>query len=277
VQLTHTAQEVAGALDALRSDGIDTLVVVGGDGSVAGTLGTLIEQWPEAAWPRVLLAPGGTVNTIAHSLGARGAADAIVRRLLETPQRCAISRRPLVRVRSAEGETRSGMIFANGCAVRWLRAYYDDSPRGVRGAASVVARIAASALVNGELAARIFEPVAAEIDVDGERLGFDHFSVIGAASVAHVGLGFRPFHTAGTDETRFHLTLTDAGPRQIVRELPALRTGRVTDGSCLTHISAAHVSLRCESPQPWSLDADIAPDTRSLELSATRPLAFLVS
>lgn len=277
LRVTASPTDVGPALDALREAGVDALVVVGGDGSVAGTLGVLLERWPETDWPRVLLTPGGTVNTIAHSLGAHGAPDALVRRLRDHPERFSESRRPLVRARSAEGETHTGMIFANGVAVRWLRTYYEDSPRGVRGAASVVARIAGSALVGGELARRVFEAAAAEIEVDGARIPLQRFTVAAASSVAHVGLGFRMFPSAGTDPERFHFAVTDATARRFVREMPAYRLGRVPGDTAMAHHSARRVALRFEQPQPWSIDADLHPETRELALSATAPLAFLVS
>ncbi len=276
LRATENAEEIGPALDALRDAGVDTLAVVGGDGSVGGTLGVLLERWPADTWPRVLLAPGGTVNTIPRSLGAAGTPEALVERLCTTPEAFAESRRPLVRATPTEGESRAGMIFANGVAVRWLKLYYEDSPLGVVGATQLVARIAGSALVGGGLARRVFEPAAARIEVDGRPLDYDRFTVMAAASVLHIGLGFPLFHTAGSDPERFHFAITNAPARRIVRELPTLRSGGVRPGSCVTHHPARRVHLRFEAPQSWSIDADVQPETAELELSATPPLRFLM-
>jgi len=274
---TGSVEEIGPALDALRDAGIDTLAVIGGDGSAGGTLNVLVDRWPEPTWPRVLLTPGGTVNTISHSLGATGSPAALVERLCRTPAAFIESRRPLVRATPEDGPPQAGMIFANGVAVRWLELYYNDSRLGVLGATQVVARIAASALVGGELARRVFTPAAARIEVDGIPLDCDRFTVAAASSVPHIGLGFRPFYTAGSDPRRFHFALTSAPAVRLVRELPLLRIGSARPGSCVAHHSARRVHLCFETPQPWSIDADLHPETTALELEATGPLRFLTS
>jgi diacylglycerol kinase family enzyme len=276
IQTTHSSEAIGPALDTLHAAGVDTLVLVGGDGTVGGTLTQLLERWPTAELPTLVVAPGGTVNTIARSMGARGAPDALLERLLAGAPPRHESRRPLVEVRSAEGEMRCGMIFANGVAVRWLRMYYEESRMGVAGATSVVVRIAGSASLGGDLARRTFAPAAARVEVDGELLARTRFTVMAAASVAHIGLGFRPFPTAGSDPARFHFGITDARATRLALELPAYRMGVVPRRSCVQHHSARHVRLRFDEPQPWSLDADVFPPTREIDLRATSALRFLV-
>jgi diacylglycerol kinase family enzyme len=273
--LTRDLAEVGPAVDALREAGADTVVVVGGDGSVGGTLTELLARWPAESLPAVALVPGGTVNTIARSLGARGDPEALVRRLWSRGPR-AQTLRPLVSVAAPGAAPRCGMIFANGVAVRWLRMYYDESQRGVFGAAAVVARIAGSALVGGALARRMFEAFEAQVEVDGAGLADARFTVLAAASVTHIGLGFPAFPTAGRDPSRFHLAATSAGPARLVAELPALRLGAHGAHSCVAHHPARRARLRFAEPQPWSLDADLYPPAAELELAASRPLRFLI-
>jgi diacylglycerol kinase family enzyme len=276
VRATASADEIGPALDELRRRGVDTLVVVGGDGTVGGTLTPLLARWPAEALPAVLLAPGGTMNTIASSLGARGQPERLLRRLLANGAPRVETRRPLVRVRTSDGETRDGMIFANGVAERWLRLYYRDTGQGVPGAVFGVAKVLGSASVGGPLARRLFEPAGVVVEVDGERLELERYTVMAASSVQHVGLGFRPFYSAGREPGRFHFTITEAGAARLSRELPALRLGRAARSACLRHYAARLVSLRFSEAQPWSIDADFYPPTRALELSATPQLRFVV-
>jgi diacylglycerol kinase family enzyme len=273
--LTRSLADVGPALDALRAAGADTVVVVGGDGSSGGTLTELLARWPADALPAVALVPGGTVNTIAHSLGARGAPEALVERLLSRGPR-AQTLRPLVSVTSPGQAPRCGMIFANGVGVRWLQMYYEDSSRGAAGAASVVTRIAASALVGGALAQRMFAAFEATVEVDDVALAGERFTVLAAGSVTHIGLGFPAFHTAGRDPEHFHLAATAAGPMRLVAELPALRLGAHGPHSCIEHHPARRARLRFAQPQPWSLDADLYPPAPELVLAASPPLLFLI-
>ena len=272
--LTASLAEVEPALCALRDRGVETLVVIGGDGSVGGTLTALLACWPEAALPTLCLAPGGTINTIARSLGARGRPERLVERLLSGAPPRIETRRPLVRARVEGGDSRAGMIFANGVAVRWLEMYYARSRQGVFGATAVVGRIAGSALWRGPLAQRLFRPLRCELVVDGEPLDLDRFTVSAASSVRHLGLGFQPFKSAGSDPERFHFTVTQAGAARIVAALPAVRLGR--SPAALRHFSARRVAMRFEEPEPWTIDADLFAPARALELSASAPLRFLV-
>jgi diacylglycerol kinase family enzyme len=275
VRATRSAEELDAALDALRAEGVERLVLVGGDGTVGGTLTALLTRWPEAELPSVLLTAGGTVNTIAKSLGCGGAPEPLLARVLDHGPR-ELSPRPLIATTTPDGERRCGMIFANGVAVRWLRMYYDESSRGVAGATSVVARIVASAAVRGALARELFAPADAAVEVDGRALASRRFTVMAASSCAHIGLGFAPFHLAGRDPHRFHFAVTEANAARIAAEMPAVRIGVKPPRSCIEDHAAHRVVLRFPEPQPWSIDADIHPPQRELELCATAPLRFLL-
>ncbi len=274
LRLTHGPGDVGPALESLRKAGVERLVLVGGDGTVGGTLTELLKRWPESELPSVLLTAGGTVNTIAKSLGCGGAPDRLLARVLEHGPR-ELSLRPLVAVTAPGSEPRCGLFFANGVGVRWLCMYDEDSRRGVAGASSVVARIIASAAVRGPLARRLFAAEQASVEVDGELLARQRFTVMAAASCSHIGLGFAPFHLAGRDPQRFHFAITDARASRIVAEMPSARMGVKLPRSCIEDYAARSVQLRFAEPQPWSIDADVYPPASELELRATAPLRFL--
>jgi diacylglycerol kinase family enzyme len=274
VHFTYNADDLSHALEALRALAIEDLVLVGGDGTIGGTLTPLVERWGDEPLPRIAVVAGGTVNTIAHSLGAHAAADQVVERILsERPPR-EESVRCLVRVEPAEGPTRAGLIFGNGVAARWLELYYKGEDLGPVAAGGLVVRIALSAIAGSDLARTLFEPCGVEITVDGARLDAREFTIAGAASVRDVGLGFRPFLSAGSDPDCFHFLHTSASAARLCAELPALRLGWYGPRSCLRHHRARVVEMRFASPEPWSMDADLYPATDSLRLSAWAQLRF---
>ena len=100
LRVTANLAEVEPALAALHEVGVDTLVVVGGDGSMTGTLTALLRVWPRESLPRVLLAGGGSVNTIAKSLGARGGPERLLKRLLDGHTQVHEDVRPVLRIQS---------------------------------------------------------------------------------------------------------------------------------------------------------------------------------
>lgn len=271
---TRDLAEVDAALAALRRCGTDVLVVVGGDGTVTGTLTTLLRSWPEDALPSVALCCGGTINTIAKSLGAQGTPEHLVRHLADGARERG-DERAVVRVRAGADAPRFGMIFVAGAAARFLERYYAAPRQGSVGAAWVVAEVVGSGATRGALARRMFEPLRAEVVVDGRPLRAREHTLLGASGVRHVGLGIAPFAYAGRDPERVHFLTSSAGPLRIAAELPALRLGQRLPGSCLHHFAARDVQVRAEEPLLWSLDAEIFAPAASLEISAGPRLRFV--
>ena len=268
--LTTRLDEIGPALASLLDRGIDALALVGGDGTFPHTLTLLLDGRDPSALPAILPTRGGTVNTIARSLGARGKPDESLARLL----RGELCERPHAPVSvSADGAPPVfGFLFVNGVGVRFLELYYAGRT-GAAGAFSVVARLSGSALASGPLARATFAPFAAELEVDGERVDQRHFTVIAAAGVRHIGLGFAPFYSAGSDPERIHLASTGASAVRLVRDLPALRAG--ARGRSLAHYPCRLATLRLAAPLAWSLDAELFPPARELAIGAGPALRIL--
>ncbi len=275
VHFTRDPAELDVALARLRAIGVEHLVLVGGDGTVGGTLTPLVAAFGGSPLPRISLVAGGTINTIAHSLDAHASAEQTVRRILDDEEPRLDSVRPLIRVEPDVGPTRAGLIFANGVAARFLEQYYQGDELGVVATASLVGRIATSGLLGTRLARDLFARREIEITVDGEPTCARAYTVAGASSVRDVGLGFRPFLTAGTDPERFHFLYSSASAARLSLELPALRLGFHGPASCLRHHPARSVEIRLSVPEPWSMDADLYPPARTLRLSAWAPIRFV--
>jgi diacylglycerol kinase family enzyme len=272
--VTEGPDMVGPALRKLGERGVDTLAVVGGDGSVHVALSALFGAWPTPALPQVAFARGGTINTIASSLGARGGPDVWLSRLLSRGAR-EVWTRPALRLRADDGEERCGMIYAVGAAARFLEQYYASAARGVWGAAQTLAACMGSVLVNGTLARALFAPFDARVRIDGDHYAERTFTVMAAASVRHVGLGFQPFHSAGLRKNRFHFAMTRDDGRGIALELPWHRAGVPPRRSCLTHASPAQVSIEASEPVPYTIDGDLFPSSKTITIEATPPLRFL--
>jgi diacylglycerol kinase family enzyme len=275
VHTTAGPDDVEPALETLRAQGVDTLVVVGGDGTIGGTFTPLLRCWPRLELPAIVPTLGGTVGTIAKSLGARGRPEETVERLLAGAPLRVDTRRAIVQVSADGGAPRAGLIFINGVGVRWLEMYYRDSRLGISGASSVVARIAGSALVGGPLARRIFASFRARVVVEGKALEKEEWTIMAASSVRHVGLGFQPFYTAGDDPARIHFATTSASAVRLLRDMPALRVGIDRPDSVLEHYPARRVEIEIPEGESWSLDADTYPPAHALEISAGAALRFI--
>ncbi len=272
VVTTTSPDELPRALATLLDRDIDALVLVGGDGTQAHTLTALLRHFDAATLPPIAPTRGGTVNTVSQSLGARGAPEDTLAALLadEHPRE---ERRAVVRVTPDEGTPHFGFLFVNGVGVRFLERYYEHSPRGVAGAFSVVSGISASALFGGALARRVFAPFAAQLCVDGREPEARRLTIVAAGGVRHIGLGFAPFFSAGSDPEQIHLATSSASAARLALELPALRAG--SRGGCIEHHPCRRAELRLEKPLAWSLDAELFAPARRLEIAAGPALRFL--
>lgn len=275
LRVTRSADEVAGALKGLRDQGIEGLAIVGGDGTVTGSLTALLATWPLEALPRIALLPGGSVNTIPRAFSGGAYPDRTLRRLLEQRGAAYEIERPPLRVRVPGAPDRYGFIFGNGAVTRFLDLYHAQPHRGVAGATSTFARALSSIAVNGTLARGLFERFAAQVEIDGEVAVQRRFSAMAAGGVRSIGLGFRPFHLAGTRPGRFHWIMTDAGPFELGIEIPAARYGYRNPGTRLVDACAARVVLHSRA-LPYTVDGDIFPATPDLEVAAGPPLRIWV-
>lgn len=278
VHVTGSPEELDVALERLRKLAVEQLLLVGGDGTVGGSLTPLLRVFAAGGlpFPSVTLSRGGTINTIARSLeAAHSPEEALMKLLDEAPPRLDTVR-PLVEVEPENAPARAGMIFVSGVAARWLELYYEGEDLGPGAAAALVGRIARSALTGTRLARELFERRRVAISVDGEGLAeAESFTVMGASTVRDIGLGFRPFRTAGSDPERIHFLYTDAGPVRVSLELPTQRLGLHGPASCLRHHPARTVELRFAAPEAWSVDADLFPPAQTLRISAGPQVRFV--
>jgi hypothetical protein len=91
--------------------------------------------------------------------------------------------------------------------------------------------------------------------------------------VRHIGLGFAPFWSAGSDPERIHLATTDASAARLALDLPALRAGaRVRT---LAHYPCREARPALAGPLTWSIDAELFPPARELAIGAGPALRFL--
>jgi diacylglycerol kinase family enzyme len=279
LETTTEAQQLPSALKRLREFGVETLAVVGGDGTSTSTLTALLRTWPQEKRPALLLLAGGTINTIPHSVSGGARPDRLLARLRDRPDTLARTHRSVLRVEAAGELPSYGMIFANGAAPRWLSHYNSGVYKGVLGAAGGVIRSLGSVALGGALARELFAPFEAEVEVDGEVLLENRFTAMAAGAVRHIGLGFKPFLSIPLEGRvgRIHWVTTEAGGPGMAMELPAARLGIRLPLTNFRHASARSVRIRLAEPEPFTVDGDLFPPTSDLRIDAGPALCFLTS
>src|SRR5262249_17716426 len=218
----RTERELREAAERVGRDRPRVVAIAGGDGTVTHTVTALAEALQDQLPPLALLG-GGAYDSLAP-LGGRGAAESRLKRLNEavsTGAPLTTTERDTVRVQlPSRGGGRCRFRFGVGLPVRFIEEIYGGGKAGWWTSSRVLARAAASSLVRGKFARRLFERIDLRVTIDGEEWPrVPIYGVVGS-SVAEAGLGLRPFRRATEQPGSFQVLGLTAGPR------PASARGR---------------------------------------------------
>jgi diacylglycerol kinase (ATP) len=227
----------AGSIDELyriaedfRREDIDVLAISGGDGTNHVTLTGFIDVYGGATMPQVALLRGGTMNTVANSVGVRrGAPEGLLGRLLrDYAQRSSAPlenvERHVMRIAPLEeGRAHYGFLFGTGAVAGFLAEYYRGGEPTPLVAAKTLARGIGSAFIRGETIRRMARPFRGSVELDdGTRWQQREYLAVAAGTIPNIGLNFRPFHRYDERPGAFHLLGIHASPVAFVKELPRI-------------------------------------------------------
>lgn len=275
VRVTHAPQEVEPAIRAAAAANVETLVIVGGDGSVTGCLTPLLRSWPEAGLPAVVLAGGGSRGAIAHALGTRGAPDQVLERLVGQETEPRSSERHVLEIRPLALGTRYGLGLCIGLPARWLAESGRTSGRGPTGGLFVTARALGSALVGGDLAQRLADPIAAEILIDDERRDGAYFTGLAAGTMDALGLPTRLLPSDAPAEGCFHVALRGQSGWPLDRAAALLGVALPTPSLAHDTLQARTLEVRFAERGGYTVDSDPFPATAVLNVALGPRLRFL--
>jgi diacylglycerol kinase (ATP) len=243
-----------------RDRGITTLCVDGGDGTLHRVLTAMARVYDGAPLPSVAILRSGTMNIVAESVGAtldRTRALGAVVEAQATGAPVPTTRRPLLRIETGEGEPSFGFIVGNGVVARFLEAWEADPSPSPMTAGVLLARAAASVLVDGELSRRLARPYDGHVTLDGKLVAGTRWTAVAIGTVEQMGLGFRVFHRVAREPGRLQLVAIGSTPRDLARELPGLYAGRGVHRPGNTSATGTEVALTAETPFPYTIDGDL--------------------
>lgn len=210
---------------------IDVLGISGGDGTNHVTITGFINVYDGMALPHLAFLRGGTMNTVANSVGVmRGRPEGLLGRLMRSY--AARASRPLdnvdrhvMRIGPAgrASEAKYGFLFGTGVVRGFLAEYYAGGEPSPLVAAQTLSRAVGSVIFGGEMIRRMAEPFRGTVTFgDGETWAERDYLTIAAGTIDHMGLNFRPFRRFGEREGTFHMLGIYATPMQTVRDLPRI-------------------------------------------------------
>jgi diacylglycerol kinase (ATP) len=289
VREARSIDELRRIAEDFQRDAIDVLAISGGDGTNTVTLTGFIDQYAGAPIPDVALLRGGTMNTVANSVGVpRGTPDTLLGRLVaahagQSGARLRPVERRVLRVTSledAEPPTQFGFLFGTGVMHGFLAEYYAAGDASPLVAARTLLRGSASALVGGPMIRRMAAPFRGSVTLaDGTTWEERDYLAVAAGTIAHIGLDFKPFYRFAEGlrgSGAFHALGIYAPPLAFVAELGRIHRGRpMGKGKAHEALSTGMVVRSTQGAVRYMVDGDLHTSRGAIEV-AIGPLVRLV-
>jgi diacylglycerol kinase family enzyme len=277
VREARSIDELYRIAEDFRRDDIDVLAISGGDGTNHVTLTGFLDVYGGATMPQVALLRGGTMNTVANSVGVRrGRPEGLLGRLIRGYAQRANApledvERHVMRIapRDGNGKAHYGFLFGTGVVAGFLAEYYRHGDPTPLVAAQTLVRAVGSTFVHGQTIRRMAEPFRGSVELDdGTHWPERDYLTVTAGTIAHIGLNFKPFCRYNERPAVFHMLGIHASPVSVVQELPRIHRGEpMRPGKAYEGIASAAVVRSASGPVRYMIDGDLHESEGELEIA----------
>jgi diacylglycerol kinase family enzyme len=275
VREARSIDELYRIAEDFRRVDIDVLAISGGDGTNHITITGFLDVYGGATMPQVALLRGGTMNTVANSVGVRrGRPEGLLGRLIrEYAQRANAPlenvERHVMRIGPKGGRAHYGFLFGTGVVAGFLAEYYSHGDPTPLVAAQTLVRAVGSALVHGKMIRRMAEPFRGSVELeDGARWPERDYLTVTAGTIAHMGLNFKPFFRYEERPAAFHILGIYASPTSVVQELPRIhRAEPMRPGKAYEGLASLAVVRSARGPVRYTIDGDLHESDGELEIA----------
>ena len=224
---------IAAITQKLIDDGIELIVINGGDGTVQGVLTGLFRTPPAPTQPLLAVLPGGSTNTTARNVGYAPSALPALQELLSQAARGRLTGtlepRAVIRVdRGPNSLPLFAMFFGAGAVYHGIRFAKDHiESRGLRGplAAGAALVVFMGKITSGKGGA-LFPPLRAGGRLDQEPLETDSYLGLITSTMEQQFLGLRPYWGQGSGPLQY--SSLSYSPRHLLRAVSAIIRGRIS-------------------------------------------------
>ncbi len=238
LRTVRSVDELYRVAEDFRRVEIDVLAISGGDGTGHVTLTGFLNVYDGGAMPQVALLRGGTMNTVANSVGiARGKPEGLLGRLIRAY--AARASGPLAGVErhvmhvtplapdSTPSAAHFGFIFGTGVVHGFIAEYSRNGEPTPLVAARTLVRGIGSALIGGDTIRRMAQPFRGSVTLDDGTVWEERdYLAVAAGTISHIGLNFRPFYRYDDRPGAFQVLGIRASPLEFVKELPRIHRSR---------------------------------------------------
>jgi len=266
VRQANSIDELYRIAEDFRRHDIDVLAISGGDGTNHVTLTGFLDVYGGYTMPQVALLRGGTMNTVANSVGVRhGRPEGLLGRLIrDYAQQASMPlenvERHVMRISPTDGtKAHYGFLFGTGVVHGFLAEYYAGGDPTPLVAAKVLARGIGSAMIRGQTIRRMAKPFRGSVKLgDGSAWEERDYLAVAAGTIAHIGLNFKPFHRYDELPGRFHLLGIHTTPWSFVKDMPRIHRGEpMRPGKTFDALLKRAVVRSADGHMRYMIDGDL--------------------
>lgn len=271
---TEDLPDLRRVADEFKSRDIDILAISGGDGTNHCTLTTFLQVYGEKPLPKIAFLRGGTLNTVAATMGIYGSPENILSNLLVKYHEDIPFQTHEALLMKINNEY--GFIFGLGVIYKFMESYYNGGVPSPPQAAWTLIRAISSAIINGPFARAMFERVDAQVTVNGKDWPLANFSALYSGSINQLGLNFRTFYLVDKIPDIFHAIGFSLPPRNIIKYVPKMFFGVPSGCPDLIEEAATEMIIRLKSPLPYTIDGDMKKPLDTFHVSCGPKITVLV-
>jgi diacylglycerol kinase family enzyme len=279
VRLSRSIDELHRIAEDFKKLEIDVLGISGGDGTNHVTITGFLSVYGGRALPQLAFLRGGTMNTVANSVGvARGKPEGLLGRLIRAYAEG--STRPLANVErhvmqisgvptEGPGVTHYGFLFGTGVVQGFLSEYYAGGEPSPLVAAQTLLRGIGSTIVQGPMIKRMARPFRGSVTLDDGTTWVERdYLAIAAGTIDQIGLNFRPFRRYAERPAAFHALGIHTSPFGFVCDLPRIwRAEPMRDGKTYEACPRRMRVRSADGVMRYMIDGDLHEHAGEVEVS----------
>lgn len=229
--VVYGPQEIEPLLSTALASGLDLIIIVGGDGTLQGTVSVLATAHPNVSAPPILMLGGGRTNYTAAHLGTQGRAVAMLERALTRPDSFDILSKATLEVTQADHPAVYGFFLGGALVDHVIRDchQYRASGRGRirQGRYSTIWRVAQLGLLG--LLRRVHYR-SSDMSFESSELGRmqGKTRLLVATTLDESQVTVHPYLPLGDGPVKITAVLRSA--QGFWRQLPALLRGKMRPG-----------------------------------------------
>lgn len=268
-ELPEGMDKVKDAIARHLDRGVNTLGIIGGDGTINLVLSELLKMDPSRA---IAIIPfrGGTINALCNNLGNRDAPEETLKKYLGiSPSNRVQTYKRLIRVEeSGEGNSqlRYGFSFANGALVRAYNDYYKSKNPGFGVALKIILKIFATGMVSLGYGQGVLASVDMKVRIPDRMDREGKFRVVVASVLDNPTLWWKPFGHELNGQPAFHYLVNSMATHELAWNLWDLFNGRANHPS---HRVGQTSEVRVESDAGYILDGEVFGVDKKLKVRIT--------